>query len=81
MTFDDAPKKRSGVRTLVIVLAVSAGITLIGCLACGVGGYFWVDQNAAGMRQAAESTFARKYATSCARHLAATCCCSFESAL
>lgn len=54
MSIDGTPKKSGGVRTLVIVFAVFGAVTLLGCLACAVGGYFWVDQNAAGLREMGE---------------------------
>lgn len=47
-------KRGSGLRTLGIVFAVFGGLTLLGCLACGLSGYFWFEQNAAGMREMGE---------------------------
>lgn len=51
MADETRPKKGSGLRSLLVVFAIGAGVMLLGCLACGVYGYFWIDQNAAGLRE------------------------------
>lgn len=49
-----APKKSSGLKIVLIVLAVIVGTGLLAVVACVGSGYFWVKRNAPELMEAAE---------------------------